>query len=104
MRKLVLLLGLVAVAAPGWITAAADSGKHRGKHDRGQHGHKGKCGKVRGGYETIFDGSRRCFERWRYAGGASMELRRDGTLRSGPGEPGLGVLWYAARPYGDFSL
>ena len=104
MRKLVLLLGLVAVAAAVSIPAAADSGKHRGKHDRGHHGHKGKCGKVRGGYETIFDGSRRCFERWRYAGGASMELRRDGTLRSGPGEPGLGVLWYAARPYGDVSL
>ena len=32
------------------------------------------CGKTihRGadaGYEVIFDGSRRCFERWRYAGG-----------------------------------
>ena len=33
-----------------------------------------------------------------------MTLQRDGTVRSGPGAPGLGVLWYAARPYGDFSL
>lgn len=33
-----------------------------------------------------------------------MTLRRDGTIRSGPGTQNLGVLWYAARPYGDFSL
>ena len=57
-----------------------------------------------GRYEVIFDGTRRCLRRWRYAGGASIELQRDGTLRTGPGTPGLGVLWYAARPYGDFVL
>ena len=96
MRKLFVLLALAALAAGVAIPAAADSGRHGHKKDR--------CGKVRGGYETIFDGSRRCFERWRYAGGASMTLQRDGTLESGPGAPGLGVLWYAARPYGDFSL
>jgi len=95
MRKLLVLLALGALAAGAAIPAAADSGKHRGHSS---------CGKVRNGYETILDGSRKCFERWRYAGGASMTLQRDGTVRSGPGEPGLGVLWYAARPYGDFSL
>ena len=95
MRKLLMLLALGALAAGAAIPAAADSGKHRGHSS---------CGKVRNGYETILDGSRKCFERWRYAGGASMTLQRDGTVRSGPGAPGLGVLWYAARPYGDFSL
>jgi hypothetical protein len=95
MRKLLVLLALGALAAGAAIPAMADSGKHRGHN---------KCGKVRNGYETILDGSRKCFERWRYAGGASMKLQRDGTVQSGPGEPGLGVLWYAARPYGDFSL
>jgi Domain of Unknown Function (DUF1080) len=95
MRKLVMLLGATAVVAAVAIPATADSGSGHG-HDR--------CGKERGGYETILDGSRECFKRWRYAGGASMTLQRDGTVRSGPGEPGLGVLWYAARPYGDFSL
>ena len=100
MRKLLMLHGLAALTAAVAIPAAADSG---GRHDRG-HGHHSKCGKVRGGYETIFDGSRRCFEKWRYAGGASITLQRDGTLKSGAGGPGLGVLWYAARPYGDFSL
>jgi len=97
MRKLFVLLGLAALAAGVAIPAAADSGR------RG-HEHRDRCGDTRGGYEVIFDGSRRCFKRWRYAGGASMTLRRDGTIRSGPGAPGLGVLWYAARPYGDFSL
>src|SRR5688500_9940126 len=95
MRKLLVLLALGALAAGAAIPAVADSGQHRGHSS---------CGKVRNGYETILDGSRKCFERWRYAGGASMTLQRDGTVRSGPGAPGLGVLWYAARPYGDFSL
>ena len=95
MRKLFAAFALAALAAGVAIPAAADSGKRH---------HDSRCGKVRGGYETIFDGSRRCFERWRYTGGASMTLRRDGTIRSGPGATGLGVLWYAARPYGDFSL
>jgi Domain of Unknown Function (DUF1080) len=98
MRKWFALLALAALAAGAAIPAAADSGRQGSEH------HGSECGDVRGGYETIFDGSRRCFERWRYAGGASMTLQRDGTVRSGPGEPGLGVLWYAARPYGDFSL
>jgi hypothetical protein len=96
MRKLLVLLALGALAAGAAIPAAADSGKRRGHHS--------SCGKVRGGYETILDGSRTCWNRWRYAGGASMKLQRDGTVQTGPGEPGLGVLWYAARPYGDFSL
>ena len=96
MRKLFVLLALSALAAGVAIPAAADSG-HKGKK-------RDRCGTTRGGYEVIFDGSRRCFERWRYAGGSSMTLQRDGTIRSGPGAPGLGVLWYAARPYGDFSL
>src|SRR5919106_6302675 len=93
MRKL-FVLAIAALAAGVAIPAAADSG---GEQDS-------RCGEVRGGYETIFDGSRRCFERWRYTGGASMTLQRDGTIKAGPGEPGLRRLWYAARPYGDFSL
>jgi hypothetical protein len=97
MHRFLVLLALGALAAGAAIPAAADSGKD------GAQG-RAECGEVRGGYETIFDGSERCFERWRYAGGASMTLQGDGTLRSGPGERGLGVLWYAARPYGDFSL
>jgi hypothetical protein len=100
MRKLVALLGLAALIAVAAIPAAARSG--RGHH--GSHGQKNRCGSEHGGYETILDGSRSCFERWRYAGGASITPQPDGTVKTGPGAPGLGVLWYAARPYGDFSL
>jgi hypothetical protein len=98
LRKPITLLAIAGLVALVAIPAAAQSG------DDGD-GHRGTCGKTRDGYEVIFDGSRKCFERWRYAGGATMTLQRDGTVRSGPGgDPGLGVLWYAARPYGDFVL
>ena len=118
MRKLIALPAgaalVAAIALPGGAVGSSDG--HRGHQDKraehrggGHHGgsDRGRCGKERRmekGYEVILDGSRRCFEQWRYTGGASMTLQRDGTVRSGPGEPGLGVLWYKARPYGDFSL
>jgi len=114
MRKLVVLLGLVALTAVVAIPAGAESGKgHEGDKagrdrddDRDDRG--GSCGRSGGrgerDYEVIFDGSRRCFERWRYAGGSQITLQKDRTLRAEPGPPNLGVLWYAARPYGDFSL
>jgi 3-keto-disaccharide hydrolase len=98
MRKLAPMLALAGVVGLAAIPAMAGT-----RHDHGKHG--AKCGSTRGGYEVIFDGSKRCFERWRYAGGSSMTLQPDGTVRSGGGgDPGLGVFWYAARPYGDFSL
>lgn len=96
MRRLIASIGLAGVVALGAHTAAAEPGGKHGKH---------KCGKEdRQGYVTIFDGSRRCFERWRYAGGSQVTLQRDGTLLAEPGPPNLGVFWYAERPYGDFSL
>ncbi len=91
--------------APAPVTAQVDAATAQDATRHG--GHDGGCGKPRRGergYEVIFDGSRRCFQRWRYAGGSSVTLQRDGTLRTAPGAPNLGVLWYAARPYGDFSL
>ena len=52
------------------------------------------------GYKSLFDG--RSTQGWRHAGGARFEVR-DGTLRSTAGN-GLGVLYYARRPYRDFVL
>jgi Domain of Unknown Function (DUF1080) len=121
MRRLFALLGVVTLAAivalpDGAARREDDSERERhGRQDVGQgeknRGHSdagGRCGKAGGqresGYELIFDGSRKCFERWRYAGGSSVTLERDGTLKAAPGPPNLGVLWYAARPYRDFSL
>jgi Domain of Unknown Function (DUF1080) len=120
MRKLFALLGVLALAAfvvlpDGSARQEGDSERERDggrdgeegqKRDRGHGDAGGRCGRAHRerGYEVIFDGSRKCFERWRYAGGSSITLQRDGTLRAAPGPPNLGVLWYAARPYGDFSL
>ena len=95
MRMLFMPLALLGVAAAVAVPAMATPGEHT----------KPQCGKVdANGYEVIFDGSRKCFERWRYAGGSQITLQRDGTLKAEPGPPNLGVLWYAERPYGDFSL
>jgi hypothetical protein len=104
------IAAVALVAAPGGATAGKPHpGKHGGKgwHGHGHHGKSAKCGKEsrkERGYTVIFDGSRRCLAQWAYVGGASVTLQRDGTLRTGAGEPGLGTLWYKARPYGDFSL
>jgi hypothetical protein len=107
MRKLVPLLALAALATTVAIPAFADSGTKRDRAGK-RHHDRVRCGEEsrrERGYVVIFDGSRRCFEQWRYSGGALMTLQRDGTLRAGPGgEPGLGMLWYAERPYADFSL
>ncbi|CAM3145686.1 ThuA domain-containing protein [Saccharomonospora xinjiangensis] len=53
------------------------------------------------GYEAIFDGTPQSLEGWRQAPGGEFELRPDGSLRA---DGGLGMLWYAAKPFGDFSL
>ena len=109
MRKVLVLLGLVALVGAVAIPATADSGGKREraakKRDRG--GDFGRCGKDsrrERGYVVIYDGSRKCFEQWRYAGGSTVTRQRDGTLKAEPGAPNLGVLWFAERPYGDFSL
>jgi hypothetical protein len=113
MRKLVTLIALTSILPIGAMVALPEVAQrtHASTANHGTAEHRdgdGRCGKASGGRErddeVIFDGSRKCFQRWRYAGGSSMTLQRDGTLRSSPGAPNLGVLWYAARPYGDFSL
>lgn len=105
MHKLGRLVTLVALGVAGLFLAppaAVQQGAAQADAGTGNH-----CGRSRAGergYQVIFDGSRACFQRWRYAGGSSVTVQRDGTLRAGPGPANLGVLWYAARPYGDFSL
>ena len=100
MRKTLALLGGVAALSFAPLSASADQRVQRDKHERGGgHGHGGSkapCGQTirRGadaGYEVIFDGSRRCFARWRYAGGSRITLQRDRTLKAQPGTGGLGA-------------
>ncbi|MFJ8189112.1 OmpL47-type beta-barrel domain-containing protein [Streptomyces sp. NPDC096094] len=56
------------------------------------------------GYRTILDGSQESFAKWEQVGGGSFGLNPDGTITSGTTKPGLGMLWFPERKYGDFSL
>lgn len=58
-------------------------------------------GKADNGYEPIFDGTPESLRGWRQAPSGGFELRPDGSLRS---DGGLGMLWYAEKAFGDFSL
>ncbi|CAL9644081.1 hypothetical protein SUDANB176_06425 [Streptomyces sp. enrichment culture] len=56
------------------------------------------------GYRKILDGTEESFARWEQVGGGSFALNPDGSITSGTTEPGLGMLWFPERKYGDFSL
>ncbi|PRX46582.1 F5/8 type C domain-containing protein [Prauserella shujinwangii] len=53
------------------------------------------------GYEALFDGTEESLDGWQQAPGGRFELRPDGSIRS---QGGLGMLWYSAEAFGDFSL
>ncbi|WP_437022912.1 OmpL47-type beta-barrel domain-containing protein [Streptomyces sp. enrichment culture] len=63
----------------------------------------GKPGRTEG-YRKIFDGTAESLAGWEQVGGGSFALNPDGSLTSGTTEPGLGMLWFPERKYGDFSL
>ncbi|MEV4639524.1 ThuA domain-containing protein [Actinoplanes sp. NPDC049548] len=90
------------------VTAVADtlqrdgvlSGREAGTLTRtaagspiGRPGHKG--------YEPLFDGTAESLRAWEQAGPGAFTIQPDGSLRTGGG---LGMLWYAQRPFADFSL
>jgi PKD repeat protein/type 1 glutamine amidotransferase len=54
-----------------------------------------------GGYVPLFDGSAASLEGWEMAGPGSWSITDEGNLRS---SGGLGMLWYAAHQFKDFSL
>lgn len=53
------------------------------------------------GYESLFNGTAASLQGWQQAPGGSFELQPDGSLRS---SGGLGMLWYSAKQFEDFSL
>ncbi|MEU9559796.1 OmpL47-type beta-barrel domain-containing protein [Streptomyces fumanus] len=63
----------------------------------------GKPGQTEG-YRTILDGSQESFARWEQVGGGSFGLNPDGSITSSATTPGMGMLWFPERKYGDFSL
>jgi len=52
-------------------------------------------------YKPIFDGTQRSLDAWAQAPSGSFSLRDDGSIRSAGG---LGMLWYAKKPFKDFSV
>lgn len=56
------------------------------------------------GYRDLFDGSAASFAKWQHVGGGSFGLNPDGSMTSSTAVPGMGMLWFPQRKYGDFSL
>ncbi|MDT0388156.1 OmpL47-type beta-barrel domain-containing protein [Streptomyces dubilierae] len=63
----------------------------------------GKPGQTEG-YRSLFDGSAESLAKWQHVGGGSFGLNPDGTITSSTTTPGMGMLWFPQRKYGDFSL
>ncbi|MDN3297131.1 DUF1080 domain-containing protein [Streptomyces ficellus] len=63
----------------------------------------GKPGRT-SGYRTLFDGSAETFAMWQHVGGGRFALNGDGSMTSSTTVPGMGMLWFPQRQYGDFSL
>ncbi|WP_229864084.1 OmpL47-type beta-barrel domain-containing protein [Streptomyces djakartensis] len=56
------------------------------------------------GYRALFDGTAESLGKWQQVGGGSFGLNPDGTITSSTTTPGMGMLWFPQRKYGDFSL
>jgi plastocyanin len=56
------------------------------------------------GYRTIMDGTEGSLAKWEQVGGGSFAPNGDGSITSGTTTPGMGMLWFPERKYGDFSL
>ncbi|MGH3881454.1 MAG: ThuA domain-containing protein [Actinophytocola sp.] len=53
------------------------------------------------GYDAIYDGTTQSLYGWSQAPSGSFSIQPDGSLRAAGG---LGMLWYAKKAFGDFSL
>ncbi|WP_245812371.1 ThuA domain-containing protein [Actinophytocola xinjiangensis] len=53
------------------------------------------------GYDALYNGMPESLHAWQQAPGGSFSIQSDGSLRS---SGGLGMLWYAGKPFGDFSV
>ncbi|MFG3044197.1 OmpL47-type beta-barrel domain-containing protein [Streptomyces sp. NPDC048241] len=63
----------------------------------------GKPGQTTG-YRDLFDGTEASLAKWEQVGGGKFALTGDGALTSSTTVPGMGMLWFPERKYGDFSL
>ncbi|MFD9907410.1 ThuA domain-containing protein [Streptomyces sp. NPDC059063] len=53
------------------------------------------------GYRPLFDGTAASLAKWKQAGPGSFALKDDGTITT---VGGMGLLWYADRSFGSYSL
>lgn len=63
----------------------------------------GKPGQTQG-YRDLFDGTEASLSKWEQVGGGQFALTGDGAITSSTTVPGMGMLWFPERKYGDFSL
>lgn len=80
--------GVISGREKGMLTRAAARSDIGGPHGGG-------------GYRALFDGTAQSLQNWTQAPGGHFELQPDGTIRSAGG---LGMLWYSAEQFADFSL
>ncbi|MEV3987954.1 family 16 glycoside hydrolase [Streptomyces sp. NPDC049837] len=80
-----------------------DAREHRTIHRAAKESGIGKPGQTNG-YRTLFDGSAETFAKWQHVGGGKFALNGDGSMTSSTTVPGMGMLWFPQRQYGDFSL
>ncbi|ATW52977.1 OmpL47-type beta-barrel domain-containing protein [Streptomyces peucetius] len=80
-----------------------DSREHRKIYRAAKEAGIGKPGRTNG-YRKIFDGTEETFSKWQHVGGGRFSLGEDGAMTSSTTVPGMGMLWFPQRQYGDFSL
>lgn len=80
-----------------------DAREHRKVYAAAKQSGIGKPGQNTG-YRDLFDGTKKSFDRWQHVGGGSFALNDDGSMTSGTTKGGLGMLWFPAAQFGDFSL
>ncbi|MEW2551941.1 family 16 glycoside hydrolase [Streptomyces zhihengii] len=80
-----------------------DSREHRKIYRAAKQSGIGKPGQTEG-YRDLFDGTQSTFSQWQHVGGGAFGLTADGAMTSSTTVPGMGMLWFPQRSYGDFSL
>ncbi|MFJ8076920.1 OmpL47-type beta-barrel domain-containing protein [Streptomyces sp. NPDC096176] len=80
-----------------------DAREHRKIYRAAKQSGIGKPGQT-DGYRKLFDGTEETFTKWQQVGGGKFSLSADGAMTSSTTVPGMGMLWFPQRQYGDFSL
>lgn len=80
-----------------------DAREHRVIYRAAKQSGIGRPGQVEG-YRKLFDGTAESLAKWEQVGGGRFGLNPDGTITSSTTVPGMGMLWFPGRQFGDFSL